>query len=511
MLLGFRALFSFDEIPSESPRFCVRGEQSGQSGQIADVVYKVDIISINGSAKHKLNDHFALICGQITNASELRKMFHSRTGILLDSDEAIIASFFENYGVTGFSFFEGLFVAAFISGDGTINVFSSKTAGPTVYYSFDAQARTLFLATELKAFPSSVRKVREFDDFSADTLSNRKINTILEDVFRVPAGHAFSFNLRDSAEPQLQQYYSQNRSIAYCDEENAASMVESALRKTVFAYQGERANCLISGGLDSSVVAYLANERFSELNLFSIGTTSSNEFEFADKFARSIGKNFERILIEENDFLAHLPELLWLTEHPYSTFNEYLIPVHIAHAKVNKEADIMLSGYGSDVLFAGFAKPETSLLDVTTLIREEYETTFWSNEASQTLGGVHGFNVGYPFFDSSVVDLSFSIDPYLKHKNGIEKYILRKTFEGKIQHDVLYRKKIGIHQGTGCEAYFTHRLNSLGIYDNMRLEKDRYCYSILRILLEGNYLPDDIIFSEVDVLFLQSRDIPTNT
>ena len=505
MNLGFRAQFSLIKDSIESPVFSVKGEPWSIEGVCKIVHYHIDVVSDFKGLKDSDNIDSILVCGQVTNQDYLQDILYSREKLSITSTEELITTVFELYGLSGFSLFEGLLVAAFISKSGSIQVFSSKTAGPSIYYHYDKSLHQLTVATELKAFPKTLRKVRTYESFVSDLLIERKIKTMLENVYRVPAGYALNVDLDSGKDPVLSQYYSELRSVCLFDEKESAQRIQTALKETIFSYSGKSASCLISGGLDSSIVAYLAKERFSELNLFSIGTESSNEFEYAKVFAKSIGKDFDKIVIDEKEFINKLPNLLWLTEHPFSMFNEYLVPVHIAYEKINIKTDIMLSGYGSDVLFAGFAKPSDSLTKVANLIHSEYETTLWSNEASQTLGGHHGFNVAYPFFDSEVVDLSFSIDPYLKHKGGIEKYILRKAFEGQITDNVLSRKKVGIHEGSGCEDFFTHRLNDLGIYNNIRFEKDRYCYHILKMLLEEAYLPNaEEIIAEADHVFLDN-------
>lgn len=59
------------------------------------------------------------------------------------------------------------------------------------------------------------------------------------------------------------------------------------------------------------------------------------------------------------------------------------------------------------------------------------------------LGMAHGVEVRSPFLDKEMVRLAFSLPPGLKQKNGTPKYILKKSLEGILPHDTLYRKKTG--------------------------------------------------------------------
>jgi asparagine synthase (glutamine-hydrolysing) len=46
-----------------------------------------------------------------------------------------------------------------------------------------------------------------------------------------------------------------------------------------------------------------------------------------------------------------------------------------------------------------------------------------------------------PFLDVNLIDYVMRIPPELKTKNNIEKYVLKKAFEGILPHEILYRKK----------------------------------------------------------------------
>src|SRR5690606_5074863 len=61
----------------------------------------------------------------------------------------------------------------------------------------------------------------------------------------------------------------------------------------------------------------------------------------------------------------------------------------------------------------------------------------------RTMAG-SGLEVRLPFADKEYIDLYLNLDSkYFAHENGVEKYYLRKAFEGKhiIPDNVLWRKK----------------------------------------------------------------------
>lgn len=433
-----------------------------------------------------------LLCGEVTNFERLAHERSARRPSEAACRDALelVARVYEDYGIPGFRLLEGLFVGVLLI-RGQLVLFASKTPGPTLYFGVDASQETLWFGTELKAFPESLRRMRDFAELAVEPDEARARNTCFREVFRVRSGHALV--LGDSSELSFQEvrYYSVLRAFADESEEACAEQLRQVVTRAVQSVPGQTANCLVSGGLDSSIVAAVALQQFSKVRLFSLGSAQRNEFAAAQTLVEHLGVGFERLLIEPREFVAVLPELIYLLEHCHSTFVEYLLPVHLAYRKIAHSADVVLSGYGSDVLFAGFARQGDTLAHVTRLVEEEYGSTEWSNEASQTLGGYLGLEVGYPFFHSAVVDFSFTVDPYLKHKNGVEKYILRRAFAPLLGERVAFRPKLGVHQGTGSEDYISSLLGDPPAATRRRA-KDRLCYEVLRVLLTENARPGDV-------------------
>lgn len=476
------------------PRFSVTGHRHVRSRALAAGWLDSTLIG----ATHEDEVFF---CGQLAEWGALARRMIDR-GLpeeALRSPGHCVRAIYRAYGAPGLRLLDGLFAGAFIDGAKLV-AFASKTPGPSLYYRVDAQTGSATVSTELKALPREQRRLRTFDDIMSRTDAAQAAATCLDGVARVRAGHCIDIDL--AARPLAAAetaYYSTQRAISLTDEADCVRPLRGVLAQVVNGMAGHSAHCLVSGGLDSSIVAYHAQRRFDRLDLFTLGTPQRNEFDQACAFGASLGLPVERIVIDDSSFLTALPEVIALTEHCFSTFAEYLVPVHLAHLAIGSSADIMLSGYGSDVLFAGFAKPRDSLAHVAGLVESEYASTGWANEASQCLGGVLGLEIGYPFFDSRVVDLAFSIDPYLKHKNGVEKFVLREAYRGVLDDAVIARRKVGIHQGTGCEDHMSEQI-ALANAAEARRYKDALCYRILQAVLI-----DEVPAAEVDMAVLRAE------
>ena len=68
----------------------------------------------------------------------------------------------------------------------------------------------------------------------------------------------------------------------------------------------------------------------------------------------------------------------------------------------------------------------------------------------------HSLEGRIPFLDHRLIELANSISSDLKIRGREKKYLLKKTFEGKIPNEILYRKKQGF--GVPLRHYFRHEL-----------------------------------------------------
>ena len=68
-----------------------------------------------------------------------------------------------------------------------------------------------------------------------------------------------------------------------------------------------------------------------------------------------------------------------------------------------------------------------------------------------------GIEVRVPFLDLELVEYSAKIPPEMKLKGNVVKYILKKTMEKYLPHEIIYRPKTGF--GAPVRQWVTHDLN----------------------------------------------------
>ncbi len=210
--------------------------------------------------------------------------------------------------------------------------------------------------------------------------------------------------------------------------------------------------CLLSGGLDSTITTYLVSQHYEpyKLDTYTIGLPNAMDFEHAKLASEFLKTNHHEIILSEAQFFNAIPEVIYGIESYDTTtvrasIGNYLICKYIQTQSDNK---VVMNGDCSDEIFASYRGMGNC---------KDSDTFF--NENVRLVKDLHYFDVlrsdksisqhleaRTPFADKKFLNYVMSLDPSLKmfdlNKVGkIEKYLLRKAFESKLPHSLVWRKK----------------------------------------------------------------------
>ena len=230
--------------------------------------------------------------------------------------------------------------------------------------------------------------------------------------------------------------------------------------------------CLLSGGLDSSLIAALVNNFYNlnhlpnKLETYSIGLEGSEDLKFARIVADYLGTNHTEIIVTEKEMFEAIPEVIYAIESYDTTTIRASIGNYLLGKYISKRSDakVIFNGDGSDELFGGYLYmnqcPDDIEFDKETrrLLKEIH--TFDVLRSDKSISS-NGLEPRTPFLDKGFVNFVLSIPPYVRnHKNinnGIEKYILRQSFSSEIftgydkrqiiPSEILWRKKEAFSDG----------------------------------------------------------------
>ena len=238
-----------------------------------------------------------------------------------------------------------------------------------------------------------------------------------------------------------------NNSIKYI--EDTTKLIQSSLidavRKRVDNTDREIA-CLLSGGLDSSLVCGLVAQEFKmrrgaegakRLHTWSIGMEGSEDLSMARLVADHLGTTHHEIKLNEQDFIDAIPEVIRVIESNDTTtvrasVGNYLICKYI---RENSDAKVVFNGDGSDEVAGGYLyfhyAPDSIEFDkeCRRLLKDIH--LFDVLRSDRTIS-CHGLEARTPFLDRGFVETYLSIPPYLRDHNSIktcEKYLIRNAFE----------------------------------------------------------------------------------
>jgi asparagine synthase (glutamine-hydrolysing) len=223
--------------------------------------------------------------------------------------------------------------------------------------------------------------------------------------------------------------------------------------------------CLLSGGIDSSLVSAVVNQHFKpgQLDTYSIGLAGSVDLYYARLASDYMKTNHHEIIVTEEEFLGGIEKTIkqiesFDTTSVRASTGNFLVSLFIKECnkdKVKPNDDVVVfCGDLADEIFAsyrGFMKadtPENFYRENLKLIKDVH--TFDVLRSDKSISGA-GLEARVPFCDQYLMDYVMSIPPELKMFNDkkIEKYILRKAFEETrlLPEQLLWRRKEAFSDG----------------------------------------------------------------
>lgn len=219
----------------------------------------------------------------------------------------------------------------------------------------------------------------------------------------------------------------------------------------------------LSGGLDSSIIAYFLKQRTPNTVAVIAEDFVSTDLTYCQLISKEMGLPLSIYSVDTKTILGAVEETIKILKNfnDIEIRNNVTMYLAIKWAKENGEKSI-ITGDGADELFAGYNflvnKPESELED------EIKRVCSVMHFPTQKIGKALGIKVESPFLDDRVIELAEKTPANLKVKNENEKrygkWILRKTFEGFIPKQITWRKKSPMQDGSGT-AGLTNLFDSI--------------------------------------------------
>ncbi|BFZ02043.1 hypothetical protein BsWGS_05082 [Bradybaena similaris] len=240
---------------------------------------------------------------------------------------------------------------------------------------------------------------------------------------------------------------------------NVAKLLEAAVDKRLMA--DVRIGCLLSGGLDSSLVAALFKKVAHEkgitypLQTFAVGLEGSPDLKAAKKVAEHLGTEHHEVIMTPEEGLEAIDSVIYHLESYDITTVRASVGMFLLSKYIREKTNtkVILSGEGSDEVAQGYIyfhhapssqdgdKESRRLLKdlyMYDVLRADRATAAWSLE------------VRVPFLDHQFSSYYLSLNANLRQpKDNIEKYLLRSAFDETdlLPKEILWRPKEAFSDG----------------------------------------------------------------
>jgi len=213
-------------------------------------------------------------------------------------------------------------------------------------------------------------------------------------------------------------------------------------------------NVLLSGGIDSSVVAAAAAEVSTSIHSVCVGTEDSEDIRMARLVADYLGTSHKERIYDVEDMLGVLGDAIYYGETFDYPLVRSCIPNYMATHMFSDRHRVTLCGEGGDEVFAGYdfllhvKKNEPLRKERIALLKEGHITGFQRVDRMTASASLDG---RMPIMSKSIVDYGLQLDRKALVGSKVEKskVVLRKAFADYLPRQVTWRRKQRFSDGAG--------------------------------------------------------------
>ena len=429
----------------------------------------VDVVHGAQPLTNQAEDIVLAVNGEIYNHRPLRSEFPEYP-FKTDSDCEIVIPLYERHQADFLNRLSGIF--AFVLYDKRSNNFliARDPIGVVPLYLGRDEHGNLHAASEMKALIPYCRHIEDF-----------------------PPGHYLVKGMERPASYYRPQWRSYD---AVKDTPLDLAKLRSALERAVH----QQLMCdvpygvLISGGLDSSVISAIT-QRFApnrveesdkvtawwpRLHSFAVGLEGSPDLAMARKVATAIRTVHHEFLFTVQEGLDALRDVIYHIESYDVTTIRASTPMYLMARKIKAMGiKMVLSGEGADEVFGGYLyfhkAPNAKEFHEETVRKLDSLFKYDCLRANKTTAA-WGIEVRVPYLDRDFLDTAMAFNPAEKMVGArkIEKYPLRKAFEGYLPEEVLWRQKEQFSDGVGYRWIASLKATAGERIGDAQMENARY-------------------------------------
>jgi asparagine synthase (glutamine-hydrolysing) len=409
---------------------------------------RLAIVDVLSGAQPLLNEagtHALAVNGEIYNHRELRAALPRPFPFATDSDCEIILALYRDHGTDFLDKLNGIFAFVLYDEERGRYLIGRDHLGIVPLYTGHDEHGNMYVASEMKALVPVCKSIREF-----------------------PPGHFL-----DSEVGEPKQYYTRAWRDHKAVEGNGggAADIRAALLAAVQRQLMSDVpyGVLLSGGLDSSIIAAAAHQFaarrveedgktaawWPQLHTFAIGLETSPDLAAARVAAQHIGSVHHEFHFTVQEGLDALSDVIHHLETYDVTTVRASTPMYLMARRIRATGvKMVLSGEGSDEIFGGYLyfhrAPDAKSFHEETIRKLDRLHLYDCLRANKSMAA-WGVEARVPFLDKEFLDVAMSIDPAQKlaRDGKMEKHILREAFARDLPESIAWRQKEQFSDGVG--------------------------------------------------------------
>lgn len=266
--------------------------------------------------------------------------------------------------------------------------------------------------------------------------------------------------------------------------ESAAKQLQKFLRASIQKRLSglKEVAVAFSGGLDSSIIAFMAKKIVPDVHLIHVSLPDQPESDDAKKAAEALGLPLHIFLYDEGAVEKVLSKIFWIIEEANSIHASIAVPIFWTAEKTKEIGfKILLAGQGADELFGGYKKYVRSYQkhgrekvhqlifnDIIKLYKINFERDF-------KICNYHSVELRLPFVTYEMAKFASHLSPELKIKlpdDGLRKLVLRYAAKNLgLPSFIIEKPKKAVQYATGVSRTLKKIAHKKGLSLEKYLQK----------------------------------------
>jgi len=221
----------------------------------------------------------------------------------------------------------------------------------------------------------------------------------------------------------------------------------------------QRVGVLVSGGIDSSIIAYYSEQCFPRPHFLTLQTNKGKDYPYVKLLGQFLKINPVIINIKKNQVKETVPRIIKILKDIDIQSNKMQVALGSVFYLACQEAkklniNTLFTGQGPDVLLGGYSKYKRIGKNekLKTLIKEDLSLLEIDKKRDQAMASEWGIQLINPYLEKDFVDFALSLSEDFLIYNEQEKYISRLL--GKdlgLPDQIVWRPKKAMQYSTGIQ------------------------------------------------------------